>query len=420
MNYFTYCCRNCFVNDSLQEYIDKEYIIEGDCPCCKSKNVQLITTRKLGEYMRECLDKAYDYYDNGTGAYYDPDERDYCGPKGELAKKYSVREILEVVEGVFDEAVENSGLLESLFTNLYSIREIQKGAEDPYADFDEENWVIKNDLYGKEQTCLYQTWEEFKFVILHCNRFFNTEWLSRESYLENMKPYLYDFIEDIQEGAVFYRARRENDSITDIDNIDAYDKLGPPPAKGATTNRMNPAGIPYFYLSGDVETTIKECRIKKGEKAIVAEFVSTRNLQILDLSKPRRYGVGSIFSPDYDHDDQWIDSFLKGYVNEISKPVDEDRKSYEYAATQVVAEFFRNQSWCDGISFKSSVGIGKNYVFFCGPDPNHTTAAYPYPYGDIAFSHSLPILPIYTESFSIKKVIKVESETMKTIKERLL
>lgn len=34
-------------------------------------------------------------------------------------------------------------LLDDLFENLYSYRDIQKGAEDTYDDIDSQNWVIK-------------------------------------------------------------------------------------------------------------------------------------------------------------------------------------------------------------------------------------------------------------------------------------
>lgn len=123
--------------------------------------------------------------------------------------------------------------------------------------------------------------------------------------------------------------------------------MGPPPAIYAKTNRMSPAGIPYLYLASDQETTLKECRIDSGEEAIIAEFISKTELQILDLSTNKYFASDSIFDPKYDHDNTWMNSFLKSFVQEISEPVLEDKEdhSYEYAATQLVAEYYRTKGY---------------------------------------------------------------------------
>lgn len=61
-----YCCINCFNNEYLKGYIQKNNK-KGYYNYCNSKNVNIVSTRLLGDYIRECLDKkiylATDYTD---------------------------------------------------------------------------------------------------------------------------------------------------------------------------------------------------------------------------------------------------------------------------------------------------------------------------------------------------------------------
>lgn len=416
-----YCCPNCFINEHLKKFIVDNYESMGNCLFCKHEEVELISVRELGMHIRDCIDKAYERCDEGSGAYYD-EEKMYCGPNGSEAETYSIREIMLYEEGIFVDATVDSGLLEALFENLYSYREIQKGAEDIYSDIDSSEWVVKGDLYGSEQTRIYHAWEGFKHVVKHYSRFFYPdEYDIRKDLLEQLEPYIYDFINDVSPGTLFYRVRPVDDSIKDFDAINPYKDMGPPPAQKAKTNRMSPAGIPYLYLSTDIDTAIAECRLKTRDKAIVAEFYSLDELQILDISENKNFASDSIFDPDYDHANHWINDFWRSFVKEVSKPVNEDiaDHSYEYIATQIVAEYFRHKNF-DGICFKSSVGLGKNYVFFFGPDPDKTEHAYPYPFESSYFYEPLPILSSFTEVFDINLIreIRIEGSVIKTITER--
>lgn len=417
-----YCCPNCFINEHLRKYITDNFEQKGKCMFCKHEDVELISIRELGLHIRDCIDKAYERCDEGSGAYYEEEEKMYCGPNGAEAETYSIREIMLYEEGIFDDAAVDSGLLEALFENLYSVREIQKGAEDIYCDIDSPEWVVKGDLYGSEQTRIYHAWEGFKHVVKHYSRFFYPdEYDIRKDLLEQLEPYLYDFDDDVAAETVLYRVRSVDDSIKDFDTINPYKDMGPPPAQKAKTNRMSPAGIPYLYLSTDIDTALAECRLTTGDKAIVAEFRSLETLRILDISKNRYFASDSIFDPEYDHDNQWINDFWRSFVEEVSKPVNDDLAdhSYEYTATQIIAEYFRYKHY-DGVCFKSSVGHGMNYVFFFGPDPDKTEHAYPHPFDSSYFYETLPILPSFTEVFEIKtiKEIIVDGFVIKTINER--
>lgn len=408
----SFCCPNCFSNRFIKEYIEQNNEGIGNCPYCNNSDVRLISLREMGLYLRGCIEKAYDYYDNGTGAMYDSEDKIYLGPDGGVATIYSIREILLDNEMALSEETIDTPLIDDLFENLYSDRDIQKGAEDQFDDVDSQSLVIRDDLYGSEQTRVFHAWESFKHIIKHYSRFFDLQGIDlRGDYLERMDPYIYDFITDVPSGTFFYRARKVDQSLSDFDEIEPYSQMGPPPAIYAKTNRMSPAGIPYLYLASDKETTLKECRIKSSEVAVIAEFVSTEELQILDLSSNQYFAPNSIFDPEYDHDNTWMNEFWKSFVKEISEPVSDDKEdhSYEYAATQLVAEYYRSKGY-DGICFKSSVGPGKNYVFFMGPDPQFTINAYPYPYGGEYYFEYLPILREFTEAFKISNLCEVNNQ----------
>lgn len=407
-----YCCDNCFKNDSIKKYIIQNRSMVGVCPYCSSSNASLISTRQLGKYMSECIEKAYETLEEGTGAMYDSEDDRYIGPDGNEAIAYTIMEILTEEEDVFSDNVDEHTLAENMFSEIVSYEEIKDGVLDIYGDIDADCFVMKDDLYGMEITKAYQSWEVFKHIIRHYSRFFEIgQQESREEYLEIINKYLYDIVTDIEVGEKFYRAREQDESLKNLKKIDKYKEMGPAPYKYSKTNRMSPAGISYLYVAGDKETTYAECRLN-GKKAVVAEFEAKESLQIVDFSK-KVTTRKSIFDEDYDHDEQWIGPFLDDFIDEITKPVDENVKdhSYEYAATQIVAEYLRSKGY-DGICFESSVGNGKSYVFFYGPDPEHEPDAYPYPFGDMYLSSMLPVLDSYTEFFEITNIEQVDVRSL--------
>lgn len=402
-----YCCANCFLNDSIKKYIYSNHEYLGDCDYCKSNGVEVIPVGSLGIHLCECIKNAYEDPEDGSGAMWDSEDGEYLGPDGKGATIYSVREILTEKECIFAQNTQESSLLEDLFNNLYLDREIKNGVDYRYSDVDSPCLVLKDDLYGIDNIRAYSAWTTFKHINNHYSRFFEAgDGDFRKQCLEKINMYLYESIRDIEPGEILYRLREQDDTLSDIHTIEVNRHMGPPPAKFAKTNRMSPAGIPYLYLASDVGTTIKECRINAGKIAVCAEFASTKSLQIVDLSEVPLYYAKSIFDEEYDHDDNWVCEFLKGFIEEISKPVDDDKMdhSYEYAATQVVAEFFRNVKHFDGICFKSSVGEGKNYVFFLGPSSRDYKDAYPYPFGDVYLGQGLPVLDSFNDFFAITKL----------------
>lgn len=368
-----YCCEKCFSNKYLKEYILSERNV-GKCDYCNSNGVNIISTGEIGAYIRECLKKAYEDIENGTGAYWDSEEKQYCNRTGRSVAPYSIRDILVEEENVLNEAVIDTTILEDIFSDSgLSFEEKKQGESDVFEDIDNCNLVLKDDLYGLEATKMYYTWEFFKYITKYYNRFFDIDKdCQRRDYLKELVPYILEYDTVIKAGTIYYRARKLNDEkLHDLDYAGVYKEMAPAPPKYATV--------------------------------MVAEYVLKEELTIIDFSQVAFVTTKSIFSEEYDHDLRWINNFLDAFIKEITSPVDDKKEdhSYEYVATQVIAEYIRSLGY-DGICFNSSVGRGKSYVFFCGPNMEYSSDGYDYI--DEYLWDTYPKLTYFTDWFDIQKL----------------
>ena len=392
-----YCCENCFLNSHIKDFIRRKNLV-GDCDYCRTKNARVISIEDMGVYFRECLDKAYEPLEAGTGAYLDPEDKDFHGPTGESATRFSVIEIFQD-ENVIDDISDTSLIEEIMKASGPSIRDIQNGEVDPYGDIFDECYVLRNDLFGVYDIGAYYTWERFKFTVKHYNRFFDVDNCgSRKQLLDALYHFIEEYVSIIPAGAVFYRAREAWDSL-DFETLTINKELSPAPPKYAQANRMSPAGISYLYLASSAKTACAECRYS-NTNVVLAKYCTKSELQIVDFSITANLPTSSIFSEDYDHDSNWFNHFLRLFSKEISVPVDgASNRSYEYAATQLLAEYIRSKDY-DGIAFNSSVSKGKSYCFFCGPDLRYSKKDY----GILDNIDQYQTLPSFLDSFSIPSI----------------
>ena len=370
-----YCCEKCFSNHHIKDFIARN-AQTGDCDYCGKKNVSTISTEELGVFFRECIASAYEEIDNGTGAYYDSEDREYYGSQGTPVVRFSIMDIVEE-ENVFSD-IPNHALVEDIIQDSGpTLRDIQNGDFDPYHNIDDDILVLRNDLFGVFATQPYYTWEHFKFSIKHYNRFFdvdNPDTDFRKLLLDKLKPLLFEYEATIPAGSLFYRARKSTATL-DFDHLTIDKELSPAPPSHAQSNRMSPAGISYLYVSSTPQTACKECRCNNDD-VIIAEYLTKQKLAIIDFSKPTKLLPGSIFSDNYDHESHWFNHFLELFSEEISQPIDSSRDpTYEYVATQLIAEYIRSLGF-DGIGYRSSIDNGINFCFFCGPDLEYCKTDY--------------------------------------------
>jgi hypothetical protein len=132
-------------------------------------------------------------------------------------------------------------------------------------------------------------------------------------------------------------------------------ELGAPPPPLASPGRMNRGGVSYLYLSTTADTAVAEIRPHPGHYCSVGSFVAKRDVRVCDLSKLDVCDFAS---------DALLNDFLllKSVDDAFSIPVvPEDRAEYHFP--QLLADVFRHFGY-DGIGYRSSVGAGRNYVFF--------------------------------------------------------
>ena len=410
------CCEHCFRQDDIRNYIIKDQKI-GDCYYCGSKNVAIKQTKKVGLFIRESLDKAYELLGEDTGSMYDSEEDMYIGRYGEETG-VSVRDILFDEEDIFNY---NSGT-EQLFVDLFhdstiSYEDIKNGEIDRYENIEADLFVVKNALYGSESIAEHYEWEKFKHLVKYYNRFFdiNPKEKKRDELLEALKPYFEKMAKVLPQGSELYRVRKMDiQSANYLNSLDIYKELSPAPPKYATNNRMSPAGISYLYVATQPQTAYLECRLHDGDCAVQGKFVTKKSLNILDLSLKVNFRISnSIFSAEYNQDALWINEFLNQFEDEISRPVNPNKdRSYEYIATQMVAEYVRMLGY-DGIKYRSSISPeGQNYVFFCGPNRKISGDIYDY-YGIMSYEE----LRYFTDWFYIDdvKAVRIREKVISSI-----
>jgi hypothetical protein len=132
-------------------------------------------------------------------------------------------------------------------------------------------------------------------------------------------------------------------------------QLGAPPPPMAAPGRMNRSGVSFLYLATTPETALAEIRPHPGHFCSVGTFRANRDLQICDLSV--------LDVSEFASDEKLKDFLLLKSVDDaFSIPVVPESRS-EYHFPQLLADVFRHLKY-DGIGFRSSVGSGKNVVFF--------------------------------------------------------
>jgi hypothetical protein len=138
-------------------------------------------------------------------------------------------------------------------------------------------------------------------------------------------------------------------------------------------NRMSPAGVSMFYGSFDEKTAFLETYspslAKEDEVINIGKFITKKFLRVLDIGS--LLPTPSVFDIENQHLIKPL-RFLHQFADDIAKPIVRNGAEHqEYAPTQVVTEYFRNnyrylEGKIDGIIYKSSRKGGKTAcVLFC-------------------------------------------------------
>jgi hypothetical protein len=344
-------CENCF-----EDYAIKEFIKNNDtgqlCNYCGTNKVGSCSLEIVLEHIMYCIHTEWGHPANEGLPY-------------------------ETREGGWQGAVYDSWeMFDSIGLDINS----DKLQDDIMSSLMDNEWCERNPYSLSEDKTLFYGWRDFsrfvtteaRYVFLKATPSTYDEHQHDEMHpvqileaLSNITKKL-DLIRPIKKETPIYRVRLIDISTT----LSSAAELGPPPLQHANVpNRMSPAGIPMFYGAFDSQTAILETydsSISSGKKAAVARFLPTRDLAVLDLSKP--LFVPSIFDSDAHTIRPWI-KFIIEFMRDFTKPISRDDRSHiEYVPTQVVTEYFRHivrtddDLKLDGIVYPSSKANGEPAV----------------------------------------------------------
>lgn len=382
-----YCSSACFKNKNIIKYIELNGK-SGDCDYTDSKRIKVLSIKDIGIFIRKCLSKKYEYIDDDCSNY------DFVY-KYYFATIVSLNEVLKQLDFI-SEKVDYDGFIKDIFVNSEEDERYLKisGYPEEYNDID---LIVKGSKNKGKDSKSYKSWEEFKYILKHYNRYFEIDSkYSKKTFLDIIQKYLSEYKNCIKKNTKLYRSRVVDDNLNM--SVDIENKIGPPPSKLASNNRMSPYGISYLYLSDKKMSSFSEIRVNESDKCILGEFILKNDLNIIDFTAKPIFN-DDIFDECYNEDDNWIATFFSEFICEISKEVNKDATNNtevdyncEYVATQVISEFIRYLGY-DGIKYYSSVSCGNSFVFFCGPELDDT---------------DLPKIQSYKNFFEVSSVDLVE------------
>lgn len=323
------CCTECFNDEYLKDYIEKNGDI-GNCEYCNSTQQRCMNTEDLADLFRPLLNVF-----EPIGLYDVIEFIDYN----------STCDVLDQRWQIFSEKSKEKKefILRDIFVEAEDIIRLEYRYKSSENDFG--GWLSESGIIQIQ-------WDEFKKELQYENRYF----LKTNSRMEEIDTILKGMVETLNVRENIFRARISRD-----DEKFECSNMGKPDYLNASAGRANPQGIPYLYLASDYKTAMNEVRPQLEERVTVAEFEIIKELNCIDL---RKYITQSPFK---------FGEKLKQYVNnsmflailghELSIPVSSSESVFEYLPTQYISEFIKSKGY-DGLLYQSSVGSGYNIVIF--------------------------------------------------------
>jgi RES domain-containing protein len=128
----------------------------------------------------------------------------------------------------------------------------------------------------------------------------------------------------------------------------------------AREGRANPKGIPYLYLATREETAVAEVRPWIGSYVSIAQFVLKRNVRVVNCMTDDQRSAMYLREPGAEERERAV---WREIEHAFSQPATDCDDAADYAPTQVLAEFFR-ENGLDGVAYGSSLGPGHNIALF--------------------------------------------------------
>ena len=335
------CCKNCFNDIYLKEYIEYNGSINS-CSYCGKQNVKCIDIKALSELFEPLIE----LYDPAINVITIMEIKEF----NSLEQKM-IWELLQENWYIFSS--DDSEVHGSLLSDMFRKSDPSEPEKYLFGEF----WIDAYDYWGintEYSDRLKDLWQKFKDDLISKNRFFPQNDIDLKR-LEESLPYLEN--NDFKLGSKFSRARKCLDSKK-------YEckEMGKPPNKIVPAGRANPKGISYLYLGSDNDTAIAEIRPSFNELITVAKFICSKDIKLIDL---RDMEIESPFKLGF-----YLKIFLVNLVFlrllgiELTRPISPTDSELEYLPSQYICEFIKLKKY-DGILYHSSVSkSGFNLVLF--------------------------------------------------------
>lgn len=350
-----YVCLKCVSDDAIKAFIEAK-AVENVCSYCKREEPDAIAAHmdEVLPFVAEGINFEYEDPANSVG---------YCSAEG----------------GYLLATTDSWDLMSDL--------DLGDSNEDFFEDlrrsFSDHDWVHKDPYGDLECDALRYNWDAFANMVKHQTRFvfFRLATTGKMAWepephqiLDSLRRIVTEvrLVRTVPAATNFFRAQQH----APTERLSGAKRLGTPPAEHASHSRMSPAGIPMLYAASDVATVTAEVSYphRTRTQLTIARFQNTRPLRLLDLSTIPP--VPSLFDEQRRHQRMAL-IFLRDFADEISKPISDGCKPYEYVPTQVMTEYFRylfhlateknpdTSPPLDGLAFRSSKNpSGINYTLF--------------------------------------------------------
>lgn len=360
-------CNYCFENEKIQDLIVSLNVPASDsyiCSCGMQNDdieeikLYLMDKEELAKILIDIIKELYIHENtHGMGM----SARSYVEDGEDPFEFAGLSDLYDVCESLFDDSS-----LADFITDNKPYVDIPNGEEDLFESAYFKVWQHRcfferddEDEFG------LSNWEIFCKNVKHKARYFEHEQFSVTKTLENFNEFFEQIIIDDLEKNIF-RARKIFSSQDKINiKSNPSKELGKVPVEYAKNNRFSPVGISYGYFSFDNQTVLKETRCNLNDEVAIGKFQLNDGLKIIDFrqdtmtKKFLNYFSGSFNGKFY-----CINHFIREFLTDISRPIDEDNQLLEYIPTQIMSEYIWSKGY-DGFLFDSSVNInGTNIVLF--------------------------------------------------------
>lgn len=363
-------CSRCIGDKFLKKYI-RNNGIKGKCSCCNKENIIIAP---LSELMRFIVRYIRFYYDKAIDVLpWDSEENEYVG---NTIDTYDL--VYEDLADILSDS--NQVLLDEIFRIL-----------------NEDLFTNSLNIENKLTELLKNDWDDYCRIVRKYT-YSSAEIIVSLLERENL-PADYSWIKDVLSSVVDcistikgYKKINRNTSIFRANNF-LKDKsgrdgfypipsffLGTAPHLFAKNGRFNEAGDSMFYGAANRDLALRE--VDGSCKSVVAEFRTTKEFKIIDLSSIDKWKYPSRLDIDRKKDYETF-CFMQSFIEFISEDFNDYKKANYphvsdddeneinrikkefYFPFQVFMKYIQKHNNIDGIKYKSSKALNNNFDDVC-------------------------------------------------------